>query len=61
MQEKGSKIIAKISTTEAENIFRNMPVTGRSIQQLLSGIDGVLDIGTAFGLELKNVSAMFED
>lgn len=51
----------KFSATEVTSAFKYMSLAGWDTQQQLSGIDGVLNLAAASGMELANASDMVTD
>ena len=51
----------KFSATEVASAFKYMSLAGWSTQQQLSGIDGVLNLAAASGMELADASDMVTD
>ena len=51
----------KFSATEAANAFGYMSLAGWNTQQMLSGIDGVLQLAASSGMELAQASDMVTD
>lgn len=58
-KEMGSS--TKFSATEAANAFQYMSLAGWDTQQSLSGIDGILSLAAASGMELAAASDMVTD
>lgn len=51
----------KFSATEAASAFTNMSLAGWTVEQSLSGIDGVLQLAAASGMELADASQAVTD
>ncbi len=51
----------KFSATEVASAFKYMSLAGWSTESMLSGIDGVLNLAAASGMELANASDMVTD
>lgn len=51
----------KFSATEAADAFKYMSLAGWSTSDMLSGIDGIMNLAAASGMELANASDMVTD
>lgn len=58
-KEMGST--TKFTATEAAEAFKYMSLAGWNTQQMLSGVDGVLNLAAASGMELASASDMITD
>ena len=63
MEEKAKELgsTTKFSATEAAEAFKYMSLAGWSTSDMLSGIDGVMNLAAASGMDLANASDMVTD